>query len=126
MEAAPAPTQRIEAGAHGWGGDVQMWSDPDPEMHYVVVEDNTVRNDGILSDYGFVCILPDTADKKLLGGLPLIKVGMRLITAIHDTGFALVDDLIYKGTFTFFAVGKVYLPRNTPVDIETNMGLGFL
>src|ERR1700674_297230 len=96
------------------------------EKHYPVIEDNTVRIDGILSDDGFVGILPDTADKKLLGGLPLVKVIMTLIVTVHDTGFALVDDLINKGSFTFFAVGQEYLPWDTSVDIETNMGLGFL
>jgi len=48
-------------------------------MHYIVIEDNTVRINGILSDDGFVCVLPDAADKKLICNLPLVKVVMRLM-----------------------------------------------
>ena len=73
----------------------------------------------------FMGILPNTADKELFGGLPLVKVVMRLIAAIHDTGFAFVDDFINKGTFTFFAVREVYLPGDAPVDIKADMSLGF-
>src|SRR6266568_2466399 len=46
------------------------------QKHYVVIEDNTVRTDGILSDDCYVGIFLDAADKKLISCLPLIKVIM--------------------------------------------------
>jgi len=40
--------------------------------------------------------------------------------------FVFVDDLINKRALAFFFVRYIYLPRNTSVDIEVNMGLDLL
>lgn len=96
------------------------------EKHYSVIEDNTVSHDGVFSDDGFVRILPDPANKELLGGLPLVKVVMGLLPSVHDAGFAFFDDLVNKGALTLFTVAQVYLPGNASVDIEADMGLGLL
>lgn len=94
--------------------------------HNCVVKNDAVLRYGLFSDNGSGGSLLDPADKVLAVSLPLVEVGMALVPAINDGGFAFVDDLANKGALTLLAVGQEYLPRDTPVDVEADMGLGFL
>jgi len=66
----------------------------------------------------------DPAGKLFFSGLSLIKVCVTLVATIHDGGFAFFNDLFNKGTFTFFAIGQVYLAWYATVDIKFYMSLG--
>lgn len=91
------------------------------KKHNAVIKDDPSRCDGMLSYDRLVGVLLDPADKELFVLLPLVKVIVRLIPAIHDTSFAFGDNLCNKGALPLVAVGEVDLPGNSPVDVKPDV-----
>lgn len=57
--------------------------------------------------------------------LPLIKVFMVLVVAIHDADLARREDLTYKSTFITLTIGEEYLGWNGMIEIKVYTAFGF-
>ena len=90
-----------------------------------IVKDNAFFRECVLFDDGLGCILLDPANEMLFISLPLVEMSVRLITAIHDSGFTFAEYLFHKGTFTLFAVAQVYQRFQLVIKIHLQWPVSF-
>src|SRR6266480_7917946 len=81
---------------------------------------------GPLFNDGLSGALFNPADEVLFFCLPLIKVPVALVIAVHDSGLSWCQNLCHKGTLIGFAGTEVNSLRNAPVDIKAKMDFRFL
>src|SRR5208283_2922061 len=101
---------------------IHVWGS---QKNHGIVEDNTVGLNIIFSDF-----LPfggslDAADEMLPFRLLFIETLVALIVAIHYACLSGGDNLADKRSFIPFAIGEENLLGNAPIQVKTDVNLGF-
>jgi len=95
------------------------------KQHLGVEKDDAACNYGIGFKTGPDGFLFDAADEMLARCLELVEVVMALISSIGHCRFSGLEYLVDERPFSAFAGVEGNLSGNTPVEVKTDMGLGF-